>query len=172
MIRSMLRWLSIAATAAAVTVAGLLVPADANAGVPAASAACVPAASAASFVRAEVVDRWGRPSGQFVDSRCPDRTLRVRLSSRFHYLRHSGMSEPGSVMTFVYVRSDAGQSVHSDVAVARRNGAFRTGVVDLTGFMSRRDALTVTAHHQAPTPTILQDLIEYALLAGFVAIAP
>jgi hypothetical protein len=76
------------------------------------------------------------------------------------------VAEPGSVMTFTYVRSDSGRPVHADVAVARRSGAFRTRAVDVTSVMARRDVLTVTAHHQAPTPTVFQDLIEYALLAG------
>jgi hypothetical protein len=168
MIRSGRRWLSIAA----ITLAGLLAPATATADVSAAPSGCVPDPAAPAFVRADVVDRQGRPSGQFVDSRCADRTLRVRLSSRFHYIRHTGRAEPGSVMTFTYVRSESGQPVYSDIAVAGRSGVFRTGVVDLTTFMSRRDALTVAAHHQSPTPTVLQDLIEYALLAGFVATAP
>ena len=50
--------------------------------------------------------------------------------------------------------------------------ASRTGLVDLTDFMSRGDMLMVSAHHHAPGPTIQQDLIEYALLAAFVPIAP
>jgi hypothetical protein len=75
-------------------------------------------------------------------------------------------------MTFVYVRSDSGVSVHSDVATAGRSGVFRTRIVDLASFMSRGDALTAAANHESPTPTVQQDLIEHALLAGFVAVAP
>lgn len=170
------RWLSTAPTSIATAVVigsgVLLAPASASASTPASHDTCVPDASATAYVRAELVDRWGRPSGWFVDSRCPGRTLVVRLASRFHYIRHTGLVEPGSVMTFVYVRSDSGDLVHSDVTVASRSGAFRTSVVDLASFMSRGDVLTVAAHHESPTPTVLQDLIEYALLAGFVAVAP
>jgi hypothetical protein len=168
------RWLSLilstVATATVVSASLLLAPGRGHAS--ASRGTCVPDASAVAYVRAELVDRWGRSSGRFVDSRCPSRTLIARLASRFHYIRHTGVVEPGLVMTFAYVRSDSGVSVHSDVATAGRSGVFRTRIVDLASFMSRGDALTVAAHHESPTPTVQQDLIEYALLAGFVAVAP
>jgi hypothetical protein len=137
-----------------------------------ASARCRPVPTATAYVRAELVDRWGQSSGSFVDSRCPGRTLTAHLSSRYHYIRHSGVVEPGSTMTFTYTNASTGQAVHADATTARRSGFFRTSVVDLRAFMSRGDALAVSAHHESPGPGILQDLIEYALLAAFVAIAP
>jgi len=172
MSRAVRRWLCAAlatsGTAAVLVSGALLAPVSASAST--FLGRCVPDPSVA-YVRAELVDRWRQPSGWFVDSRCAGRTLKVRLASRFHYIRHTGVVEPGSVMTLSYVRSGSGELVHSDTAIAGPSGSFGTGIVDLTGFMSRGDAFTVTVHHESPTPTVQQDLIEYALLAGFVAVA-
>jgi hypothetical protein len=163
MTRSIHHWSVTAATAVVVVAGMLLAPAAASAS--STSGRCRPDPAVTTFARAELVDRWGRPSGSFVDSRCPDRMLVVRLASRFHYVRHTGVVEPGSVMTFTYARPSTGEIVHTDVATAGSTGVFRTSVTDLTHIMSRGEALTVAAHHESPTPTVLQDIIEYALLA-------
>jgi hypothetical protein len=156
------------AVLAAATIALLsgLAPQVASAA-PAASAPanrCAPDPSVKVYVRAELVDRSGRPSGRFVDSRCTDRTLKAQLASPYHYLRHNGAVEPGSVVTVLYVRSDSGELVRTDTTVAGTSGRFQTDLVDLTSLMSPGQTFTIGADHVAPTPTAQQDLIEYALL--------
>jgi len=126
-------------------------------------------APAASFVRADVVDGAGRPNGAYVDSRCPGRTLRVNLASRFHFLRHTGRTTPGSTITVFYADAVSQVELHHDAPAVRPSGVFRTGPADLRGFASAGQTLRVVVHHEDPGPSAQQDLIEYALLAAFIS---
>jgi hypothetical protein len=140
------------------------------AGPPAAAAGSTAGCTAAtSYVRAEVVDRAGRPNGAYVDSRCPGRTLRVNLASRFHFLRHVGRTAPGSTITVFYVDAGSQAELHHDAPAVGRSGVFRTGLTDVSGFASAGQALQVVVHHEDPGPSAQQDLIEYALLAAFIS---
>src|SRR5262245_48300877 len=100
-----------------------------------AAAASSPAAgctAATSYVRAEVVDRAGKPNGASVDSRCPGRTLRVNLASRFHFLRHTGSTAPGSTITVFYVDAASQAQLHHDSPAVRGSGGFRSGPTDVS----------------------------------------
>jgi hypothetical protein len=151
----------------ALTAAGGAAQAAATSTGPAADR-CTPDPNVTVYVRAERVDRLGRSSGSYVDSRCPGRMLGAALRSPYHLLRHAGRAEPGAVMTVNVVDPATGARIHQGTATAGRSGSFRS-TVDLRRIMAPGDALSVNVHHQPPGPSIQQDLIEYALLAGFIS---
>jgi hypothetical protein len=127
---------------------------------------CTPATS---FVRAEIVDRAGKPNGAYVDSRWPGNRLQVDLASRFNFLRPTGRTTPGSTITVIYVDANSQAELHLDTPAVRRSGVFHAGPTDLRGFASAGQMLQVVVHHEDPGPSVQQVLIEYALLAGFVS---
>ncbi len=121
-----------------------------------------------TWVRAELVDRQGRPSGRFVDSRLAGRTLTVDLGGRFHYLRHVGVDTPRTGLEMVYTDSASAAEWHRESTTTGRSGAFASEPLDLRGLLAPGARLTVGVHHAAGQPSVAQDLIEYALLAAAV----
>jgi hypothetical protein len=144
---------------------------------------------APTWVRAELVDRHGASSGQFVDTRCTNRTLTVRFSSRFHYVRHIGQDAPGAALSVTYFDATWGTELSGESTVARaraddrarnergggdasreRSGRFVTAPVDVMPMLAMSGALTVSVHHTSVRT--LQDLAEYGIalaVAGGVA---
>jgi len=141
-------------------VAGLL------AGSPAPAAA--PTQVESAWIRAELVDRHGHPSGQFVDSRRDGRTLMVNLDSRFHYLRHIGVNAPTMGLDITYTDPVTGTEWYRESLVTRRSGAFATEPLDLRPLLTPGVPMIVGVHHASTEPTISQDLIEYVLLPAIV----
>jgi hypothetical protein len=122
-----------------------------------------------TWVRAELVDRDGVPSGQFVDSRCATRTLTVYLNTRFHYLRHVGLDAPGTGLEITIVDPASTVELHRETMTTAGSGFFVARSTDLASMLRPGATLTAGVHHTPGQPSVLQDLIEYALLAGFVS---
>ena len=131
-------------------------------------AAAAPSEVKQTWIRAEVVDRHGHPSGQYIDSRREGRTLMVNLDSKFHYLRHIGVDAPNIGLDITFIEPTSGAEWHRESLVTRRSGAFASEPLDLRTLLAPGVPLTVGVHHASGQPTISQDLIEYALLAAFV----
>jgi hypothetical protein len=121
---------------------------------------------ASTWVRAELVDRHGTASGQFVDTRCANRTLTARYNSRFHYVRHVGQDAAGADLGISYFDATRGTELHRESVVARRSGRFSTAPVDVMPMLAMSGALTVNVHHSS-TRT-LQDLAEYGVVLAVV----
>jgi hypothetical protein len=128
--------------------------------------ACDVGGEASAWVRAMVVDRHGRPNGQYVDSRCAERSLTVTVGSRFRYVRHVGLDVPGTLLDITFVDPASGTELYRETATPTDTGLYVQAPIDVAGLVRPGGRLNVGIHHAAPA--LLQDLIEYALLAGFI----
>jgi hypothetical protein len=129
-------------------------------------AGCDVTGDASAWVRAMVVDRYGMPNGQYVDSRCTERSLTVYLGTKFRYVRHVGVDVPGTRLDITFVDPTSTTELYREIATPADTGLYAQAPVDLAGMLQPGDQVSVGVHHAAPA--ILQDLIEYALLAAFV----
>jgi hypothetical protein len=129
--------------------------------------ACDVGGEASAWVRAMVVDRYGMPNGQYVDSRCGGRTLTVAVGSKFRYVRHVGLDVPGTLLDITFVDPASATELYRETATPTDTGLYVQAPVNLAGMVRPGDRVNVGIHHAAPA--LLQDLIEYALLAAFVA---
>jgi hypothetical protein len=102
------------------------------------------------YVRADLTDATGLPSGQFADERCPGRTLKASLDNGFHYILHTGFAEPGEVYTATYTHPDHGRQVRRDTATAGPDGRLRFELVDLACVMKRGQRLEVRVEYVDP----------------------
>jgi hypothetical protein len=122
-----------------------------------------------TYMRAEVVDAAAVPLGAYMDSRCPGRVLVVGVGPAYHYVRHSGVAAPNATVTVTYLRSATLQVAYREATKTDSAGAFATRVTDLASFTRPGEILLVEMGLVGAGPGPRQDLIEYALMAGFVA---
>jgi hypothetical protein len=123
----------------------------------------------ATYMRAEVVDSAAVPLGAYMDSRCPGRLLVVGVGPAYHYVRHSGVETPDATVTVTYLRSATLQVAYREATKTDSAGAFATRVTDVASFTRPGEILLVQMRLVGAGPSPRQDLIEYALMAGFVA---
>jgi hypothetical protein len=127
-------------------------------------AACGVGVGAPAWVRAMVVDRHGTPNGLYVDSRCAQRTLIVSMGTRFRYVRHVGLDVPGTLLDITFVDPASTTELRRETATPTDTGLYVQAPIDLAGLVGPDGRVAVGIHHAAPA--LLQDLIEYVLLAG------
>lgn len=72
-------------------------------------------------------------------------------------------------MDITYIDAITGHELHRESLTTRRSGAFASAPLDLRTLLTPGTPVTVGVHHAGGEPTtILQDLIEYALLPAMV----
>jgi hypothetical protein len=131
-----------------------------------AAEACPPSAT---YLRAEVVDAAAAPLGAYMDSRCSGRLLVVGGGPAYHYVQHSGVEAPDATVTVTYLRSATLQVAYREVTKTDSAGAFATRVTDVASFTRPGEILLVQMRLIGARSGRRLDLIEYALMAGFVA---
>lgn len=104
---------------------------------------CPYESSPVSYIRLEVVDSHGTPSGSFLDSRCAEHTLTLSLGSQFSFLTYRGYVTEACTLTFV-IRKTSGEPIYAHTTPGALAG-LKADVVEVESQSAPGDTLIVEA---------------------------